>query len=252
MKKLLSLFVVAILGVSAAFAQCTPDPQYTSPGIYPDSATGLAGGMVGTAYSQVITAVVPLDTVYNNVPIQVDSIRVKEVAYIDNGTWTPGLPPGLNYQCSDPLCTFDGGSSGCIVLNGTPTQHGTFPIRVVTTTYAFLVVVITQADTVDDYSIVIEPVGVAEILNNKKFDVAQNIPNPFNNSTVINYSSPTAKEIEFTVYDVLGKVVHHRKFMSEAGINKIHFDTESHAPGMYMYTVSNGEQAITKRMMIAK
>ena len=40
MERLLLLFTMTFLAGSVAIAQCTPDPQYISPGFYPDSATG--------------------------------------------------------------------------------------------------------------------------------------------------------------------------------------------------------------------
>ena len=47
----------------SGYSQCTPDPQFTQGGIYPDSATGLPPAFVGVAYDEVITVVVPQDTV---------------------------------------------------------------------------------------------------------------------------------------------------------------------------------------------
>ncbi len=61
MKKILLTLTLALAFVGAN-AQCTPDPQFTIAGIYPDSATGLTGAIVGQPYNEVITIVTPLDT----------------------------------------------------------------------------------------------------------------------------------------------------------------------------------------------
>ncbi|MFM7079047.1 MAG: hypothetical protein ACKOYC_04560, partial [Bacteroidota bacterium] len=62
-KKLLLLSAAFLTCSIQANSQCVPDPTLTIPGIYPDSATGLASGVVGVPYTQVIQAKVPVDTV---------------------------------------------------------------------------------------------------------------------------------------------------------------------------------------------
>jgi hypothetical protein len=101
MKKLLLILTFAF---SAFFAnaQCTPDPQYTAAGIYPDSATGLLPAYVGLAYNQNITIITPADTVVDiflgsMVPVTIDSINLTNVT---------GLPASFSYSCDPPSCSF--------------------------------------------------------------------------------------------------------------------------------------------------
>ena len=62
MKKLL-LSLITIVSMSVAIAQnCTADPQYTAPGVYPDSTTGLAIATIGIPYAETLTTITPLDT----------------------------------------------------------------------------------------------------------------------------------------------------------------------------------------------
>ena len=82
MKK--SLFILLfVFGAVYANAQCTPDPQFVSPGIYPDTATGLDPAYVGQSYNQNITIITPTDTVVdvlgNMVQVTVDSINLTSV-----------------------------------------------------------------------------------------------------------------------------------------------------------------------------
>ena len=58
MKKILLTLTLALAFIGAN-AQCTPDPQFTLAGIYPDSATGLSTAIVGQAYDEVITIISP-------------------------------------------------------------------------------------------------------------------------------------------------------------------------------------------------
>ena len=113
MKRLL-LILVLFIGMSNINAQCIPDPQYTDPGIYPDTATGLSDAMVGQAYSELITAITPLDTniVYSGIPLLVT------IDYIAL-TGVTGLPPNFAYDCDPIDCSFPGGSAGCAEIYST-------------------------------------------------------------------------------------------------------------------------------------
>ena len=61
MKKILLTLTLAFIFIGAN-AQCTPDPQYTLAGIYPDSSVGMPAALVGQSYSEVITIITPVDT----------------------------------------------------------------------------------------------------------------------------------------------------------------------------------------------
>lgn len=124
MKQLLlsaSMLLFLSLNVSA---QCTPDPQFTTPGVYPDSATGLAPGYAEMPYNETITIIVPVDTTIMIGPIPFtlvfDSVVISD--------WQ-GLPPGFTYSCYDaqnttsPVdqCAFEGNTTGCVSITGNPT-----------------------------------------------------------------------------------------------------------------------------------
>ena len=70
MKKTLLTLSLATATIFAS-AQCTPDSQFSAPGIYPDSVTGLSSAYVGQAYNEIITIITPLDTtvIYNGIPL---------------------------------------------------------------------------------------------------------------------------------------------------------------------------------------
>ncbi|MCH8317954.1 MAG: hypothetical protein IIA88_05570, partial [Bacteroidetes bacterium] len=109
-KKLLyTLVVLGFLAFQVANAQvCVPDPQFTQPGIYPDTVTGFADGCAGKPYEQLITNVVPADTFVDppGVFVIIDSVVLSSVA---------GLPPGFTYQCEPASCSWPGGSTGCVI-----------------------------------------------------------------------------------------------------------------------------------------
>ncbi|MBW8050554.1 MAG: PKD domain-containing protein [Cytophagales bacterium] len=170
-KKSLIASIAVLIGVIffAGFANaqvCVPDPQFTQPGIYPDSATGVYQATVGECYEQVLTVVVPLDTTdpsgFCSCGVDIDSIGL-------NGPGIGGLPPGLSYTCSTPSCYWQGGSNGCVLISGTPTDTGDFYItayiraKVVCNIMLIFCTPFDTAsyDTIDYYHIVVNPAPVA-------------------------------------------------------------------------------------------
>ena len=153
MKKILLTLILAFTFIGV-HAQCTPDPQYVLPGIYPDSTTGLVNGFVGQAYNEVITIVVPLDTTYQTIPVTFLDIELDTII---------GLPANFSYSCAPANCSFPGGSSGCISIfstsNPTVADTGLYHIyvRSTATVDAGLLGVFSLTDTID-YSIEILPV----------------------------------------------------------------------------------------------
>jgi len=81
----------------------------------------------------------------------------------------------------------------------------------------------------------------------------QNIPNPANNTTAINYSVQSNTSVNLTITDMTGKVI---KTVNEgnkaAGDYSITLDVSELAEGLYHYTLSNGEVSITKSMSVIK
>ena len=88
---LAGLFLLVLFSPLTLAQVCTPDPQYTAPGIYPDSATGFAPAIQCTYYAQLITNIVPPDTTSSGITCTIDSVVLDDVI---------GLPPGLTYACS--------------------------------------------------------------------------------------------------------------------------------------------------------
>ena len=119
MKKNYILLIVSIFTFTlAGYSQCTIDFTPTQPGIYPDT---LPNGMVGQPYSEDITFMMPLDT------SGFDFTNFKIVAI-------SGLPFGLNWTCNNAAngCNYNPQDSqfGCMNVNGTAVQPGTYPLDV--------------------------------------------------------------------------------------------------------------------------
>jgi len=236
-----------------AQAQCTPDPQFTIAGIYPDSATGLPNAMVGQAYNEVITIINPVDTnvIFSGLPINVTIIDVA----LDS---VNGLPANFTYDCAELNCVFAGGLTSCAVLSSTinPTvaDTGLYQIFMYTTTTvdAGWAGIQTQNDIIDYYyiSIIDNATSVINEFNDFTFELKDIFPNPVNNNAKIQFISGNTADIVFTVFNHLGEKIEERNIAATRGLNDVEIFANDYANGMYLYSINNGMQIVSKRMII--
>jgi hypothetical protein len=105
-------------------------------------------------------------------------------------------------------------------------------------------------------------VGTAAFLNQTKsefksipaeFLLAQNFPNPFNPTTMINYQLPVTSFIELTIYNALGqKVVTLISEVKEAGYHQVEWDAAGFASGIYYYRIQAGKYQNVKKMVLLR
>jgi uncharacterized lipoprotein YddW (UPF0748 family) len=81
----------------------------------------------------------------------------------------------------------------------------------------------------------------------------QNFPNPFNPTTTIQFSTPTATWVTLKVYDVLGReettLVNDRV---PAGRYSVHWNASEAASGVYFYRLTAGASIQTRRMLLLR
>lgn len=247
-KRISLIILLCFIFVLSGNSQCVPDTSIThnQPGIYPDSATGLPHAFVGIPYSSVIQVFVPLDTVYNGFPATIDSI---------NATNVTGLPPGFTYICTPSNCSFPGGTSACILLQGpapTTGMIGTYPILVELDVYGRVFSIPqTIQDVNDNYSIVIESTTGLWSVSNGSFAVKQNSPNPFGRYSNIPVNSKVNGYINLKITDLLGNVVLNQQRSVQKGINNISVDALNFEAGIYLYTISDGKNSVTRRLVVS-
>ena len=235
-----------------AQAQCTPDPQFTIAGIYPDSATGLPNAMVGQAYNEVITIISPVDTstviLGQTISVTIQTIELTSVT---------GLPPSFSYDCATTNCIFAGGSTSCAVLTSagpTSAEIGSHQVIMNTTTTvdAGLFGIQTQNDVVDYYYInVSNATSVINQFNDFTFELKDIFPNPLNSNAKIQFISGISADVVFTVYNNLGEKIEERNIAASRGVNNVEISANDYANGMYLYSINNGIQIVSKRMIIA-
>lgn len=94
-----------------------------------------------------------------------------------------------------------------------------------------------------------------DVANNTELitNLSQNMPNPFNSTTTINYNIGASVPVTFTVTDLSGKVVmseNYGKVMN--GPHSITLNANQFESGVYYYTLTAGASTSTRKMVITK
>lgn len=92
----------------------------------------------------------------------------------------------------------------------------------------------------------------------KNYELQQNHPNPFNPSTVINYSLPEKSEVKIQIFNMLGQfVITITDNEEDSGYYKVEWDAKNVPSGVYIYKmVAIGESGTkytnSKKMLLLK
>jgi len=86
-----------------------------------------------------------------------------------------------------------------------------------------------------------------------EYVLSQNFPNPFNPSTIINFSLPKAGKVKLIVYNTLGQqVAELLNSEMEIGNHSVEFNTKNLSSGVYIYKIISGNFVAAKKMILAK
>jgi membrane dipeptidase len=96
------------------------------------------------------------------------------------------------------------------------------------------------------WSLTVSVEGDAEVPST--FTLQQNYPNPFNPSTKIDFTTPQAGEVVFTVYNILGQLVERKGWSLPAGSHTIGWSSKG-ASGVLFYSVECVGTRITRKMI---
>ncbi len=92
--------------------------------------------------------------------------------------------------------------------------------------------------------------GIGEIIDSREFKGLGTYPNPFGESTTIHFGNNNANDVKFSVFDILGNLVYTDNVKTEIGHNEYVFDKGKLTTGLYTYTLSNGLETISERVII--
>ncbi|MFT4545811.1 MAG: hypothetical protein ACI9UR_000531 [Bacteroidia bacterium] len=106
--------------------------------------------------------------------------------------------------------------------------------------------------TISDYWLVAQEssTGIIEV-DERKFMLVNNYPNPFTGITNISFNAPQDMNgLEFNVYSILGTKIHSAKIDAERGVNNIEYNGSHLSSGLYIYTLSDGVNTLTRKMNV--
>ena len=192
------------------------------------------------------------------------------------GTWpvdsmsmvsTIGLPNGFSLDCNIPNCVYEGDVVGCANVYGTTSDPvGVYPITILVNVYThgsitvFGIPVAIETDLysalgdyeyIEGYKIVVNSVTGLETFHQDDFKLFQNTPNPFAEYTNIQFNAPKSDNVAFEVVDMFGRSVYTEQITVTKGLNTYQFSYDL-SVGIYMYTINNGKESISKRMIVAE
>lgn len=248
MKKIL-LSLSLISAAVGASAQCTPDAGVTT-GISPDTATNMTVAYTGQPYSEVFTFVVPTDTVQGGISVTIMYIELDDIT---------GLPSNFDYSCNPSDCQFDGGTTKCAEVFSTsdPTspQIGTYPLEVQATAYIDVFGSPTSAGQTiyEGYYLVIADGASSSVqVGTGQMKSLIAYPNPTSGNTTIEFAMGYSTEVTFTVTNLLGEVVDRQEMAAPKGLNRVNFDATDMSNGVYLYTITDGRNTISKKLIVNK
>ncbi len=274
MKKfLLSAAAIGIMAINVN-AQCTPGNIQAD--FQPLIATSLPAAAVGQPYNTTILFKAPstltisaADIPSNLLPAQIAPfiglLPASFTVGVDAMTVGPvtGLPSGLTAAVGGGT-SFAANEQGCVGITGTATTGGNYTVDLgvqysITLDASALGLPLggsfpipqpipsPQAKT---YNLSV-PTSIEE-LDATKFDLTDNAPNPFSDKTNILFSTPKQTNVELTVFNMLGKVVFQNKYQAKQGKNNIEFSADKLSGGLYIYSLSNGSEVRTGKMLVTK
>jgi hypothetical protein len=96
------------------------------------------------------------------------------------------------------------------------------------------------------------PTGINEL---SKYGVAlsQNMPNPFNGVSEVNFELTVGSDVVFSVYDITGRVVLENKLGSvTAGKHSVFMNASELGKGVYFYNIKANGASLSKKMIISE
>jgi Dockerin type I domain len=86
-----------------------------------------------------------------------------------------------------------------------------------------------------------------------KFELYQNVPNPFNATTIVGFNLPAADEVTLKIFDVTGKMVHQNKGYFSKGYNTFNIDANAlNLNGVMYYQIDTETDSATRKMIVIK
>jgi NADH:ubiquinone oxidoreductase subunit F (NADH-binding) len=87
----------------------------------------------------------------------------------------------------------------------------------------------------------------------KNESLSQNVPNPCNSTTAIQFTLPSSEQVSLDLYDINGRSVQHILHgITSAGNHQVNINTSSFDAGVYYYTLLTSSGKLTRKMIVVK
>ena len=260
--------VLSSISISAQFGECTVDQELWADsliGVYPlpfDAIEAPTGGIpdsicLNEDYQFIFTAVVGEMITVGALEVPIDELEITGIS---------GLPEGLEYACDFPDCKFPSDTTGCAVVYGkvtNPAFLGDNPITISAKVYTSILPLPLDLDFPNPliapgaYSFYVFEEGSpnCSVFSdtddlNLSVDYFRAWPNPSSGYTQMQINTSKSGEYVLQFSDLFGKVVYTQDLTLSEGENKMGVDL-SHLPsGMYTYTISDGLQSKSKKLIL--
>lgn len=277
MRKVLLIISIALSSLSISNAQCTPNPIFTMspiPGIYPPNIPipnipliGINDGNINIPYNETLTLIVLEDTTLDigflldmidpTITPLMNSAGISTTMTVDVNHVTydvSGLPNNLTSICDISNCEYPSGTDGCIAINGTPVQSGTFPVDV-----SMTINIQIPAITVPIIGTVIYPGSSQDMpaFSAQQYDLVINSSsgiNNLNNESILIYPNPTSDvavleilgEKDIKIYDNLGKLI----FQEENVNSALELSKEELGIGLFIIKIVDNNKIWEEKLII--
>ncbi len=245
--RFLALLAIVIFAMVELTAQCEPDtanckdtgdPGQICPANLPDA-------VVNELYDEVITVIAPDTASVADIQVRLAYITVDSVL---------NLPPGVDYYPNAEIFYPD--SAYCIQVTGTPTKSGDYNLAIYVSAYIYFTqdLIVKAGQFIDSSSVVLTVNETAGLDPYKihEFQVYQNAPNPFSESTRLGFYTPFDDHVKLQVYNILGELMHEELQGASPGENYFYFNGSSLNPGTYFYRVTNNSELFTGKFIKTK
>ncbi len=255
------ILLLALLAFSVqTFAQtnpCIPNMELQDSlfGLWPDTIENLEEGEVNVYYEDYVQIKTPATAgEVPDVPEEYSIFSIDSIGLVE----ALGLPEGLEMSCSTPSCIYNGDEVGCVTIYGTTTEGGVHDLTFVVDGWITVFgAVLAMSDVVgyveiEGYKLIINGDGTSiDVVYANSFSVLQNTPNPVTDKTTIYYNVVNNQKVTLEVFNMLGTKIKSESLSATNGVNQIDLDASQYEAGIYFYTLSNGDQTISKRMIVA-
>ena len=236
-------FCIPLLTELQVSAQCEPDPNCID--INKNGAfcpKTLPEVILDEPYETVLTVIPPSEFEFEGNRLEIAYIEIDSVL---------NFPPGLTYTINAEKLY--AGTAYCITISGTPTQEGEFALELYITPYINypLFGILKGPQTIDNTSVVltVNTVTSIDFSDTKQFQVLQNVPNPFSQSTRIRFYTPVTDKIDLKIYNILGELIHEESRLAAPGEHFFPFDGSELLPGSYLYHVTSSSSYQTRKFI---